>query len=311
MALDQATRTLIGIRGEGGTTDPSSMGLIQARRSVHDRRFEHGNPPDMHSISQIEAPGPDGPVRITVHRPATRVRGLVLWLHGGGWVLGSAEAAAPVARHLASLTRCLVAVIDYRLAPEHPYPSALRDVWSGLEWAHREASRGTKRLPVVLAGNGSGANLAAVTALRAVGVPEMDVAAQLLVCPVTDCDVDRPSYLEAENQVPYSRASHAWFWDQYAPAPHVDRTDPNLSPLRAADLTGLPPTVLLTAEHDALRDEGTAYANRLRATGVPVRDRCFLGQAHGFLAAVRYLPASGAALTYLAEELVDLGVVPW
>jgi acetyl esterase len=250
-------------------------------------------------------------VPITLYRPATRVRGLIVWLHGGGWVLGSAEAASPVARHLATLTRCAVAVIDYRLAPEHPYPAALEDVWAGLEWAQREACSGRRRLPVVLGGHGSGANLAAVTALRAVGRPGMPLAAQVLVCPVTDCDLARPSYLQPENQAPYSRTTNAWFWDQYAPTPLVDRTDPALSPLRAPNVAGMPPTVLLTAEHDVLRDEGTAYAVRLREAGVRVRERCFAGQTHGFLAAVRFLPASGEALTYLAEELLDLGVIAW
>jgi acetyl esterase len=287
------------------------MDLHLARRLVHGRRPEFGKPPDMYSIRRFDVTGRAGPVPVLVHRPATRVRGLIVWMHDGGWVLGSAEAASPVARHLATLTRCAVAVIDYRLAPEHPYPAALHDVWAGLQWAQREACRGTRRLPVILGGSGAGANLAAVTAQRAVDRPDMPLAAQLLVCPVTDCDLDRPSYLQPENQAPVSRTSYAWFWDQYAPEALVDRTDPALSPLRAPDLAGLPPTVLLTAEHDVLRDEGTAYAARLRAAGVPVRERCFQGQTHGFLPAVRFLPASRAALTYLADEIVDLGVVRW
>ncbi|EFL28035.1 4-hydroxyacetophenone monooxygenase [Streptomyces himastatinicus ATCC 53653] len=161
-----------------------------------------------------------------------------------------------------------------------------------------------------MAGDSAGGNLAAVVAQRAREAGGPAVAAQVLLCPVTDCRPDTASYHDPANQLLLTRATMAWYWDHYAPDTAARRA-PGASPLRAADLAGLPPAVVVTAEHDVLRDEGEAYADRLRAAGVPVELRRFEGQIHGFVTLLDLLPdASAEALGYVADRLGHLLDLP-
>jgi acetyl esterase len=176
-----------------------------------------------------------------------------------------------------------VVLVEYRLAPEHRYPVAVDDSYAALEWAagHLAEIAGRPDVPLIVAGDSAGGNLSAVMALRARdrGGPRIDL--QVLVYPVTDADFERPSYLDPENQLLLTREAMVWFWDHYLPDP-ARRAEPDASPLRAANLEGLPPAVVLTAEHDVLRDEGEAYAERLRQAGVAVDLKRHPGQMHGF-----------------------------
>ena len=208
---------------------------------------------------------------------------MILYLHGGGWVIGTIDGYDTMARKLAERTSCAVALVDYRLAPEHRYPTAVDDCYAGLEWtaARLEEITGRPDGPLIVAGDSAGGNLSAVVALRARDRNGPEIALQVLIYPVTDADLSRPSYVEAENQLLLTTDAMAWFWDHYVPDT-ARRAEPDASPLRAPDLTGLPPAVVLTAEHDVLRDEGEAYADRLRAAGVPVETHRLAGQMHGF-----------------------------
>ena len=185
---------------------------------------------------------------------------------------------------------------QYRLAPEHPFPAAVDDAWTALRWAADYAE-----LPLIVAGESAGGNLAAVVAQRSVHEGPA-LALQVLVEPVTDADTETASYRDPENQLIVTREGMLWFFEHYAPDLET-RRDPRLAPLRAPSLAGAPPAVVLTAEHDVLRDEGEAYAERLRAAGADVSHRRFAGQMHGFFGQIGVLPGSAAGLDYVVEAI--------
>jgi acetyl esterase len=171
--------------------------------------------------------------------------------------------------------------VDYRLAPEHVFPAAADDAFDALVWAASDAGLSAGR-PVVVAGDSAGGNLATVSALRARDFGGPPIALQVLVYPVVDCDLNRRSYHDYNgDELILNARDMTWFWDHYAPDP-ASRVNPYASPLRAPTLAGLPPVYLVTAEHDPLRDEGFAYADRLRAERVPVEHRHYGSQIHAF-----------------------------
>jgi acetyl esterase len=219
---------------------------------------------------------------------------VVVYYHGGGWVVGSVNDWDASVRALAVASGCDVVSVDYRLAPEHVFPAAADDAYDALAWAAGELADGR---PVAVAGDSAGGNLAAVTALRARDLDGPALALQLLVYPVTDCDLDRTSYHEYDGaEFIVNRRDMAWYWDHYAPEP-ADRMNPYASPLRAPDMAGLPPLYLVTAEHDPLRDEGFAYADRMRAARVPVEHRHYGSQIHGFFSFVNLLDDADKAIS--------------
>jgi acetyl esterase len=190
--------------------------------------------------------------------------------------------------------------VGYRLAPEHPFPAPLEDAWAALRWAADALGDGG---PLVVGGDSAGGALAAACALRARDEGGPTLAAQLLVYPVLDADLDRPSYLGEVAGM--GRAEMAWFWDHYVPDASA-RTDVRACPLRAEDVTGLPPTVLVVADLDPLRDEGLAYAAALADAGVPVRSHHLPGLVHGFLRFTARVDAAAAVLPLITAELRSL-----
>ena len=250
-----------------------------------------GPAPPMARIEEHTIAVPDGNVQLRVLVPIEPARGVFVYYHGGGWVVGSIDESDTMARRLAERTSCAVVLVEYRLAPEHRYPIAVDDSYAALEWAgeHLREIAGAD-VPLIVGGDSSGGNLAAVVALRARDRGGPKIALQVLIYPVTDADLDRPSYTDPENQTLLTREGMIWFWDHYLPDASR-RTEPDASPLHAADLSGLPPAVVLTAEHDPLRDEGEAYAARLADAGVPVDFLRYAGQVHGFFS-LPMLPGS-------------------
>jgi acetyl esterase len=240
-------------------------------------------------------------VRILV--PDDDVDGVIVYYHGGGWVIGSMDDYDTIGRHLAARTKCAVVLVDYRLAPEFRYPTAVDDSWAALEWvdAHVEEIAG-RRVPLIVAGDSAGGNLAAVVAHRAAARGGPALALQVLVYPVTDADFNTTTYSDPANQLMLTRDAMIWFWDHYAPD-ELSRNHFDASPLRAPSLAGVAPAVILTAEHDVLRDEGELYATRLLKSGVPVQHRRFTGQMHGFFTMVNILPGSAAAIDYVTEAV--------
>jgi acetyl esterase len=283
MTLDKATAMLLQQMAAAGGK-PLHESTPEEARALGAALAEMAGPgPAMARVEEHQVAVSDGVVPLRVLVPLVPARGVIVYYHGGGWVLGRIDEFDTLARKLAERTSCAVVLVDYRLAPEHRYPTAVDDAYAALQWVgmHLADIAGKEGVPLIVAGDSAGGNLAAVMALRVRDRGGPPIALQVLVYPVTDADFDRPSYTDPANQLLLTREAMIWFWGHYLPDA-ARRTEPDASPLRAADLAGLPPAVVLTAEHDVLRDEGEAYAERLTAAGVPVDFKRHTGQMHGF-----------------------------
>jgi len=289
----QAQELLAGKAAAGGPPI-WEMTPEQARAVVTANNAMIGSGPDVASVRDIEIPGHAGGIPARVYSPVPGAPGVVVYYHGGGWVVGSVDGWDASVRALAVASGCDVVSVDYRLAPEHVFPAAVDDAYDALAWVAASLAAGR---PLIVAGDSAGGNLAAVAALRARDSGGPPLALQVLVYPVTDFDLDRRSYHEFEgDEFIVNRQDMAWYWDHYAPDP-ASRANPYASPLRAADLSGVPPAYVVTAEHDPLRDEGFAYADRLRAARVPVEHRHYGSQIHGFFSFVNVLDDGDKAVT--------------
>ncbi len=242
------------------------------------------------SVEDRTIDGPAGALRVRLYRPPQDAppRPLVVFFHGGGWVVCDLDTHDAVCRRLALGADAVVVSVDYRLAPEHRFPAAPEDCAAATRWAvSNAASLGADARRFVLAGDSAGGNLACAVSLRLRDEGGPRARGQLLVYPVTDhWTAGFPSYAEFADGYGLTRDVMAWFWDHYLGEPmdaaRAAVLSPQAAPLRAPDLRGLPPALVLTAECDVLRDEGEAYAARLRAAGVDATlERC-AGMHHGF-----------------------------
>ncbi len=229
-----------------------------------------------------------GGVRVRVYEPRPGDAALVYY-HGGGWVAGSVDTHDGIVRALAARSGRTVVSVDYRLAPEHPYPAGLEDARTAARWALDQFDA------VAVGGDSSGATLAAVVAR------ELPVALQLLICPALDARCESDSYARFAAGTNLTREAMRWYWAQYLGG--ADGDDPDASPLRAPDLSRAAPAIIAVAECDPLRDDGLAYAERLRAAGVPVSLRRYEGMVHDFVRFAATLDRASAALDELASEL--------
>ncbi|MCK7627388.1 alpha/beta hydrolase [Streptomyces sp. RS10V-4] len=236
---------------------------------------------DRVAVADLFVPGPGGPLRLRVYRPTTDGElPVILYLHGGAFVYGSPEAEEEHALRYAGEAEAVVVSVDYRLAPEHPYPAAADDAYAALTWlaAHAAEVGGDPRR-IAVAGGSAGGNLAAATVLRARDLAGPRVVFQLLLYPVLDSGMASASMRESTDVPILNRSATELAWRYYAPG---RGSSPYASPLRAADLSGLPPTFLVVAEIDPLRDEGRRYAERLSAAGVTTELIQAPGAVHGF-----------------------------
>jgi acetyl esterase len=304
MAIDEATAGFLSQLAESATKPLHEMTPEEARGFSAALADFYGPGPEVAKTYDEQLATPDGghfTVRILV--PEGEIRALVVYYHGGGWVVGNIDEYDHLARKLANELHAAVANVDYRLAPEHPYPVAANDAWAALKWASEHMTEiAGAGVPLVVMGDSAGGNLSAVVAQKARDAGGPSIASQVLVYPVTDADLDNDTYTDPDNQLLLTRDSMLWFWNHYAPVP-ASRLNPDASPNRTADLTGLPPAIVLTAEHDPLRTEGEAYALRLRDAGVPVELHRFPGQMHGFFQLVGLLPGFTAGIDYVTEQL--------
>jgi acetyl esterase len=249
--------------------------------------------------------GADGPLRARVYvpksAPAADAPGLVFF-HGGGWVVGSIESHDSLCRALASLAGVVVVSVEYRLAPEHPFPAPPRDAIAATRWVLGNAALlGIDAHRVAVGGDSAGGNLAAVVA-QALRADARRPAFQLLVYPATDMTRALPSQAMFREGFFLSRAASDWYLGHYLPDP-ADATKPLASPLFAADLSRLPPALVLTAGFDPLRDEGRAYAEKMRSAGVEVEHVCTPGQMHGFVSLGGALRDGARAVELAASRL--------
>jgi acetyl esterase len=303
MALDVATRAVLEQMAATGGKPLHESSLEEARELSRAFAAMAGPAPAMGRVEDHAVPVEGGTIPVRVLVPRQGARAVIVYFHGGGWVIGSIDDFDTMARKLAERTSSAVVLVDYRLAPEQCYPVAVDDCYAALGWT---ADRlldisGGRDVPLVVAGDSAGGNLAAVMALRARDRNGPHIDLQVLVYPVTDADLDRPSYVDPENQLVLTREGMSWFWDHYVPEA-ARRSEPDASPLRATSLAGLPPAVVLTAEHDVLRDEGEAYAERLAAEGVPVDFRRHAGQMHGFFTFL-LLPGSERGFQHVVKAV--------
>jgi acetyl esterase len=247
------------------------------------------------SVTARTIPGPGGPLPIRIYRPKDALRAALVYFHGGGWVVGSLESADGSCRAIANRSRCVVVSVGYRLAPETKFPGAVEDAYAAVRWVADDAAE-LKVDPARIAAGGSsaGGNLAAAAALVARDRGGPKIAFQLLTVPVTELSADAPSYREFAEGYGLSRADMEWYGTHYVRTA-ADADDPLASVLRA-DLKGMPPAFVITAECDPLRDDGEAYAENLRKLGIRARYKRYPGMFHGFMSFPAVLPEAAEAL---------------
>ncbi|HEY7124014.1 MAG TPA: alpha/beta hydrolase [Ktedonobacterales bacterium] len=276
--------------------------LDDAIKVMLQKEGEPVTPEPVGSFEDMTLPGKEIPVRI--YQPGSQGPYPVLvYFHGGGWVLGSPAFCDAACRALTNLAQCIVVSVDYRLAPEHPFPAAVDDAFDTLQWVLENApSIGGDPQRVAVGGESAGGNLATVATLRARDEGKPLPIYQVLVYPVLNYAFDTPSYTENADARPLSRESMRWFWKHYLPNEEAG-THPYASPLRAESLAGLPPALVITAEYDPLRDEGEAYAQRLSEAGVPVVLSRYKDMTHQFFAMLPVVEDAHKAVLEVAAGL--------
>lgn len=285
---------------------PMSEGSVEAAREAYLMLSAiSGAPADLASITDIEVPGPSGSIPVRVYTPEAEEGPLplVVYLHGGGFTIGSIETHDLPCQQLSDRSGCIVASVDYRLAPEHPFPAAIDDSWAATAWLAAHAGElGADPKALAVAGDSAGGNLAAVVTHLAADAGSPHIAFQLLIYPAVDARMSYPSIKE-NGDIPFlSEDSMQWFWTNYSGGQDI-ALDPKASPLERTDLSGLPPAMVITAEFDALRDEGEAYAERLAAAGVQTDQRRYGGMPHAFFQMGGLVEPARLAMADAAEAL--------
>jgi acetyl esterase len=312
LKLDRETEALL--HWVSSATAPPLWSLSPAVARAEYRRMLFKTeiaPPEIGAASDLAVPSDAGPLQVRKYVPAqaeAAAEAAVLFIHGGGCVLGDINTHDVLCRTLCHDTRATVISLDYRLSPEHPFPAAVEDTVSALTWLSHEAfALGLDPERIAIAGDSAGGGLAAVALQETKGSLAAAVRAQALIYPALDLRGRLPSRKHFANQFPVPREMIDWFFDQcFGPARPF--TDPRANPSFYEDYTGLPPALIITAGHDPLRDEGAEHAERLIAAGVPVEYECCEGTIHGFMNMGRVLRAAHTRArqriaAWLAERL--------
>jgi len=293
---------------------PQAAAVIQLMNSLGDPPFDQQTPEqarqlraerarpateDVHEIRDVDADG----VPCRLYRPsAIEPLGLLVFLHGGGWVIGDLDSHDNVCRSLANQSGQAVLSVDYRLAPETKFPGAVDDTLHAVRWAYDHAADlGCDPNRLAVGGDSAGGNLAAVAALA----HEVPLRFQLLIYPVTDATMSAPSYAANGEGYFLTAGGMRWFIDHYLDGTDTNPRDPRVSPLFATDdaLASAPPAMVITAEFDPLRDEGDEYAERLAAAGVPTNHLRFGGMFHGFFSMAEFVDGGKAAIAAASAAL--------
>ncbi|MFC7222458.1 alpha/beta hydrolase [Halalkalicoccus sp. GCM10025322] len=285
---------------------PPTYGLsVESARARLEELFAGGEGEAVDRLEEFAIGGPGEPIPTRLYAPAGRGHPLIVFLHGGGWVLGGLESYDGVCRALSNVADCAVLSVDYRLAPEHPFPAAVEDAYAAVEWADRHADRiNCDPDQIAIAGDSAGGNLAAAVSLMARDRGGPEIAHQSLLYPAVASPAvhDFPSHEENAEGYLLEGASVEWFLERYVPNP-VDHRNAYFAPLLARDLSGLPPATVLTAGFDPLRDEGREYADRLESVGVPVEHHEYEGMIHGFVSLLDQLDAARDGIETVGEGL--------
>lgn len=278
--------------------------IIDAVNGLRQQRGEAVAPEAVGAVHDEIIQGPEGAIRARIYRAeASGPLPILMYFHSGGWVLGDLEQCDATCRALTNLARCVVVSVAYRLAPEHPFPAAVQDAYAATQWAAAAASAlGADPLRLAVCGEGAGGNLAAVVTLMARDSNTRVPIYQVLVYPIMNYAFDTPSYEHQAYVRPLTKKKMRWFWEHYLPEAKAG-ANYYASPLRAGDVSDLPPGLILTAEYDVLRDEGEAYGRRLEAAGVPMVVRRWAGMTHGFLDMAPVVEEARRGLLEIAEWL--------
>lgn len=301
--------------------DPQVQAFLKELEQLHTPPFNKLTPEQARaiataSVATLEPPQPVArienhqvlghgglvPIRIYVPKGPDPLP-VFVYYHGGGWVLGDVDTHESLCTAIANAAGCIVVSVDYRLAPEHKFPAAVDDAYAATRWvADNAASFGGDPARLAVGGDSAGANLAAVVCLMARDRGMFQPVLQVLIYPVTDYSFHTPSYLENAEGYLLTREDMRWFWGHYL-ADAEDGDHPYASPLRASSLSGLPAALVITAEYDPLRDEGEAYAARLRTAGVPVTLSRYDGMIHAFIRLTNRFDKARAAVREVADAL--------
>ena len=301
MALHPEVEGLLAFFAELGMPDPRSVTPEQLRESMGAMPVE--NPTPVGSIENQHVPGKDGDVPVRIYRPdGDGPFPLLMLFHGGGWVVGNLDSHDETGRLLCAGAEAVVVSVDYRLAPETPFPGGLEDCYNATVWAADNAALlGADAGRLAVAGDSAGGNLAAAVCMLARDRAGPAIKHQLLIYPVTDYNLETTSYLTNGEGYFLTRDMMGWFWEQYLQDAE-QAVSPLASPLRG-NLGNLPAATVITAEYDPLRDEGLAYAAALADAGVPVQSRDYAGMIHGFFSLTEALSEGRKAVAYACEQL--------
>jgi acetyl esterase/lipase len=275
-----------------------------ARRQYREARAPLRPPaPDLPEVRDLNADGTAGPIALRLYRPTVGVLPSFVFFHGGGWVVGDLDTHDVVCRQIARDAGAVVIAVDYRLAPEHPFPAAADDAWSATTWIAAHADDlGIDAARIAVGGDSAGGGLAATVGLMARDSRNLRLALQVLVYPVVDLRAGSVSYSKYADGYLLTRAAMTWYIGQYAPTPQAVN-DWRASPLLAPWVHSVAPALIVTAEMDPLVDEGEAYARRLRGARVPVDYQVIPGMIHGFLTMGGKVDAANRAIATMASAL--------
>jgi acetyl esterase/lipase len=306
MPMDPRAKRFLDMLAISGSRDPSGESPAQRRAAYQGlmRFSQAASAPG--AIDDRSMPGPEGPLRLRSYTPASAPAGKLpglIYFHGGGLVAGGLDDYDGLCSGLAAEIGCRLVSVDYRLAPEHPFPAAILDCCAATRWVAAHAAEfGIDGGHLAVAGDSAGGGLAASVCQMAKQENGPELALQLLLCPVLDCAPATPSRRAFAQGHLLDEATLERDLAHYCPA-GVDRADPRLSPLRALELKGLPPAHIHTAEFDPLRDEGQAYADRLSLAGVRVNHMCHAGMIHHFYGMAGVIPYARTALKLIGAEV--------
>jgi len=267
---------------EIGFNDLQNLNVNEARSIMDSTKTPEEVLPSVFRIENLKLPGPDGEIPIRIYRPSdVDLLPVLMWFHGGGWVFGSLDGAELNCRKFANEAQCVVVSVDYRLAPETPFPGAIDDCYAATAWVAESAMElNIDATRIAVGGDSAGGNLAACVAYRSRDKGPKLVF-QLLVYPAIDADFTRPSYIDNGEDYFLTREWMEWFWDCYVPN-KANRKNPLVAPIHASDLSRLPAAHIITAEFDPLRDEGEAYGEALKSAGVKAEIHRYNGMIHAF-----------------------------
>ena len=314
MPLDPRAKRFLDTLAASGAASTLALTVEQRRRSLAQLLSFAGPLPTVGGVEERTFPRPASSLRVRIYAPAgvgahEVLPGLV-YFHGGGLVAGSLETHDGICRALAAASRCRLLSVDYRLAPEHSFPAAIDDGLAATWWvATHAAELGLDPDRLGVCGDSAGATLAAVVCQSAAALGQPRLACQFLLCPIMDYAAESDSRRSLAQGYLIDRATLEHDLRHYL-GPEADRADPRVSPLRAPGVMNLPPTVIHTAEFDPLRDEGAAYAERLRAAGVKITYRCHPGMIHLFYGLGALIPYAGAAFGLMGADVRSLMTKP-